>query len=332
MARKARKRTQRLVESETEQKLRRRGTEAIGLGLLVLAGALFALLWSYSAEDPSLFSATSNPPTNWLGLVGASLADPMHRVLGWAAYGFPITFAVWGLRLIRHRGDTRVVSRIITAPIAIVLAALFASLHVPLAGWPYSYGLGGVMGDAVLREVVPLVPLSLVPGIKVLTLVLGLLTLSVGAFALGVNWAEARGFWRWVRQGALAGLIGSLMAGKAVAKVTGKATSKSAKGLRERKAARAAKKAAEQEAQDQRLDAKMAAEATKAGFGPGQDAGGPDDARVMARIARAVQNRTRGEGEGEETSSAPPLGAATDPPEDMAAAQIEDAPVPAHIN
>ncbi|MEM6465441.1 MAG: DNA translocase FtsK 4TM domain-containing protein, partial [Pseudomonadota bacterium] len=324
MARKARKRSQRLVENETEQKLRRGGAWLIGLVLFAAAAALWALLWSYNAEDPSLFSATSNPPTNWLGLIGASLADPLHRVLGWAAYGFPVTLAVWGVRLMARRGDTRVVSRIILAPIAIVLSALFAGLHVPLAGWPYAYGLGGVMGDAVLREVVPLLPLSLDAGVKLLTLALGLLTLLVGAVALGTTWTEARAVWRWMRTGALAGIIGSFVAGKAVAKATGQATAKGSQGLRARKEARAAKQAAEAEAKAERFNAKVASEASNAGFGPGEGES-EDDARVMARITRAVQNRTRGD----EESGAPALGGAHEGGDAPAPVVLEEASAPA---
>ena len=75
------------MESDTEVALRRRGAELVGLMLVALAALAAAMLWTYSPDDPSLFTATDAAPVNALGLVGASLADPLHRALGWAAYG-----------------------------------------------------------------------------------------------------------------------------------------------------------------------------------------------------------------------------------------------------
>ncbi len=75
------------MESDTESALRRRGAELVGLVLIGLAALAAAMIWTYSPDDPSLFSATDEAPRNALGLVGASLADPLHRALGWASYG-----------------------------------------------------------------------------------------------------------------------------------------------------------------------------------------------------------------------------------------------------
>jgi hypothetical protein len=96
------------MESDTEDALRRRGTELLGMILLGLAALAFVTVWSYSPDDPSLFSATEQAPRNALGLIGASLADPLHRALGWAAYGIAVALGVWGLRLVFHAdGDTQ---------------------------------------------------------------------------------------------------------------------------------------------------------------------------------------------------------------------------------
>ena len=65
-----------LMESDTEAALRRRGTELVGLILLGLAILTTAMIWTYSPDDPSLFTATEEAPRNALGLVGASLAIP----------------------------------------------------------------------------------------------------------------------------------------------------------------------------------------------------------------------------------------------------------------
>ena len=51
-----------LMESDTEQALRRRGSELIGIFLLGLAALATAMIWTYSPDDPSLFSATDDGP------------------------------------------------------------------------------------------------------------------------------------------------------------------------------------------------------------------------------------------------------------------------------
>ena len=133
-----------LMESGTEAALRRRGSELVGLILLALAALAAAIVWTYSPDDPSLFSATDAAPVNALGLVGASLADPLHRALGWAAYGIAAALAVWGLRLMLHTGESRAVGRLVTLPVALLVGAAFAATHVPPEGWQQDYGLGGL--------------------------------------------------------------------------------------------------------------------------------------------------------------------------------------------
>ena len=197
-ARSKAKRRAPLIESDTEEALRRRGTELLGLILLALAALATAMFWTYSPDDPSLFSATDAAPQNALGLVGASIADPMHRALGWAAYGIPVALAAWGLRLVLHAGETRAVSRAIAVPVALLAAAAFAATHVPLSGWQFDYGLGGMLGDAAVSGLVSLMPLDLSLALVVTSLALALaFALSTG-YALGVTWAELRGFLAWV--------------------------------------------------------------------------------------------------------------------------------------
>jgi S-DNA-T family DNA segregation ATPase FtsK/SpoIIIE len=170
-ARKAKRRAP-LVESDTEEALRRRGTELLGLILIGLGALCFALVWTYSPDDPSLFSATDASPQNALGLVGASIADPLHRALGWAAYGLAAALAVWGARLVTHVGEARAVSRAIVTPIALLAAAAFAATHVPPVGWPHGYGLGGLLGDAALGGMLSVMPFDVGPSLTIASLVL----------------------------------------------------------------------------------------------------------------------------------------------------------------
>ncbi|QHQ36387.1 DNA translocase FtsK [Algicella marina] len=277
-----------LVESKTEAALRRRGFELAGLCLFVLGLAIFALLWTYTPEDPSIFSATDAPPRNALGLVGASLADPLYRALGWAAYGLPVALIVWGTRLILHKGDERVISRMILLPIAIAIAAVFAAAHVPFSGWPHSYGLGGVLGDSVLAALLGIIPLPLGGALLVATIVLAIAFVALALVSLGVNWPEFRAILRFMRHGALVGFHG-IVAGTAIASRQTVAGARQARSMqrdaRERaRHAREEKAAVANAAFSERLE-----EESEISL-PSSDPA--DDDRVMARISAAVRART----------------------------------------
>jgi S-DNA-T family DNA segregation ATPase FtsK/SpoIIIE len=197
------KRRARLVESETEEVLRRRGAELLGL-ILAGIGTLFLMaLWTYSPDDPSIFSATDDPPQNALGLIGASVADPLHRALGIAAYGIPALFYAWGLRLVLHLGEHRAVSRTILAPLALLATAAFASTNAPFGGWTADYGLGGLLGDAAASGLLGLVPLDLGPALLLTSLLLATLFVLSAAFALGLTWSEVSGMARFLRDGSV---------------------------------------------------------------------------------------------------------------------------------
>ncbi len=309
---KPRKKQTRLVESKTEAALKRRGTEFLGVILIGIAALFVTLLWTYNPNDPSILSATDTPPTNALGLIGASLADPLYRMLAWASYGIAIVLAVWGLRLILHKGDTRVVSRAIFSPIGIALGAIFAAAHVPPDGWMHAFGLGGLFGDAVLGDALRLLPLEIGTSLKLSTLVLALLFLFVAAFSLGVNWTEAKRFFRFLKTGSILSYAALVAMLGALFKVGGKAGGAAAQKA---KAARAAQK---DKAARLQADAEVQAEVDADRFasrikGSGQD----EDDRVMARISEAVRKREAalsGTADGE--GAAPALGGAQRDPYD----------------
>jgi S-DNA-T family DNA segregation ATPase FtsK/SpoIIIE len=206
-----------LMESGAEEALRRRGTELLGLILIAIGALGWAMLWTYSPDDPSLFSATDAAPRNALGLIGASLADPLHRAFGWAAYGLPLTLIVWGGRLVLHTGENRALSRTIAAPVAMLAGAAFAATHVPLASWPHAYGLGGLLGDAALSTLLEVLPLSVAIALPLASVGLALIFVVTAGYALGVTWPELKSIGRFLGQGSVVVYAGALGgAGKAL--------------------------------------------------------------------------------------------------------------------
>jgi S-DNA-T family DNA segregation ATPase FtsK/SpoIIIE len=78
----------------------RRLSELIGL-LTGVAGLLILLsLASYLPEDPSLNTAVASGavPHNWIGPVGACVADVLFQGFGWVAYLIPLVLLVMGTR------------------------------------------------------------------------------------------------------------------------------------------------------------------------------------------------------------------------------------------
>jgi hypothetical protein len=176
--------------------VQRRGAEAAGLVLALCGLALAAALVSYDLRDPSWFVATAEAPRNWLGAPGALVADPLWRSLGVAAWGAPALLLVWGLRLILHRGEERVWSRLTLGVLGLPVIAAFAAAHAP-------WGLAvrrhrarradrrhGAGGDAARA---PIAPSAALPW---LTLALGALALAAAGYAAGLDRAETRALGR----------------------------------------------------------------------------------------------------------------------------------------
>ncbi|MEX2519456.1 MAG: DNA translocase FtsK 4TM domain-containing protein [Paracoccaceae bacterium] len=187
--------------------LQRRGAELAGCGFLLAGLTLTLALGSWHAEDPSWFNATSAAPRNILGAPGALIADPLLQTLGLAAWGLPVVALVWSLRLILHRGDERIWSRIILTPPTLLALAIFASTHAPHQAWGLSGGLGGMIGDGALSMLLSALPLSAAAALKPVTLALATTTLLLSLLTLGVTNGEARHAFRFLLRSLIAAIV-----------------------------------------------------------------------------------------------------------------------------
>ncbi|MGY3655974.1 DNA translocase FtsK [Bradyrhizobium sp. USDA 376] len=131
--------------------LARRMRELAGLGLIGLSGVASAALMTWSVQDPSLSHATSRPIRNILGYAGAIGADLAMQILGLGAIMLVLTVAVWGWRMMTHRPFDREALRLGSWILCTVIAAGFVSCWPHGGAWPLPTGLGGVVGDALVR-------------------------------------------------------------------------------------------------------------------------------------------------------------------------------------
>jgi S-DNA-T family DNA segregation ATPase FtsK/SpoIIIE len=173
--------------------LRRRLREAGGIALISLAMMTALALATWSVKDPSLSHATNAPVHNLLGRPGAVTADLLMQVLGLGSLALLLPVAVWGYRLLGHRPLTQERLRVLLWLAGAVLTAAFTSCLPRSAHWPLPSGLGGVIGDAVLRLPMAFVgsPLAGTSRI-VVAATLGVMALIAFAGAAGLAWPEAR--------------------------------------------------------------------------------------------------------------------------------------------
>src|SRR5258707_6997135 len=131
--------------------LRRRLRELGGVALIVLAALLALALATWSVQDPSLNHATNSPVRNLLGVPGAIVADLLMQLLGVAALAFILPVAIWGWRLLTHRPLRRERIRLLFWITGVLLTAGCAAALPRSGAWPLPVGLGGVIGDWMLR-------------------------------------------------------------------------------------------------------------------------------------------------------------------------------------
>ena len=131
--------------------LARRLRELAGLGLIALAGVAAAALMTWSVQDPSLSHATSRAIRNVVGYPGAIGADLLMQILGLGAIMLILPVAVWGWRMLTHRTFDREALRLGCWILCTVISAGFASCWPHGGAWPLPTGLGGVVGDALVR-------------------------------------------------------------------------------------------------------------------------------------------------------------------------------------
>ena len=131
--------------------LRRRLREVGGLTLIVLATLVALALATWSVQDPSLSHATNAHVRNILGVSGAIVADLLTQLFGLAALAFILPIAIWGWRLVTHRPMRRERVRLLFWLLGVLLTAGCAAALPRSSAWPLPVGLGGVIGDWMLR-------------------------------------------------------------------------------------------------------------------------------------------------------------------------------------
>src|ERR1700710_2233839 len=139
------------LPASIREALGRRLRELTGLSLISLSGVAAAALMTWSVQDPSLSHATSRAIRNIVGYPGAIGADLLMQILGLGSIMLILPVAIWGWRMLTHRTFDREALRLACWILCTIIAAGFASCWPHGGSWPLPTGLGGVVGDALVR-------------------------------------------------------------------------------------------------------------------------------------------------------------------------------------
>ncbi len=149
------------------------------VGMLCGIFVILALL-SHSADDPGFSRSSSNEVVaNWGGVIGAYTADMAYQLLGWAAWAFALTPAIF-IRRLAGRDPTGWLGRIgfVAALVGAATGFALAMAHPPHAIFPPGGVIGMILASA-LREAVG--------GPGAWLVVIGVVVAS-STLALGFDW------------------------------------------------------------------------------------------------------------------------------------------------
>ncbi|MEM1410624.1 MAG: DNA translocase FtsK 4TM domain-containing protein, partial [Pseudomonadota bacterium] len=151
-------------------------------------------------------------------------------------------------------GRERAFGRVIFAPIAVALAAVYAATLNPPADWSHSFGMGGLFGDTVLLMVLQIVPGTAALGAKLISLITGLMILALGAFVLGFTWPEIYRLSRWLILGFVLIYAYAMKALGRGAKLGARASMQAAANYKAQRVARREQEAADEELWAQHME------------------------------------------------------------------------------
>jgi DNA segregation ATPase FtsK/SpoIIIE, S-DNA-T family len=124
-----------------------------GSCLLALVAMLWLSLATWSLTDPSLTHATASETRNWMGPLGAIVADLFLQMLGFAAVIALVAPTAWTLELMRDKRVTGARTKIGFYTLSfLAIAGALSALPVS-ESWPLHHGYGGVLGDGLFKLV-----------------------------------------------------------------------------------------------------------------------------------------------------------------------------------
>ncbi|MEJ1159902.1 FtsK/SpoIIIE family DNA translocase [Prosthecomicrobium sp. N25] len=178
------------ADTDLRQMLTRNVAGLLGVGVIGATAAVATALATWSVTDPSYSYATQAPARNLLGYPGAVVADLAMQLVGLAATVALLPALAIGWRLLARGGAEMTRGRLVAwCGGTLLTAAALAGLPVA-QGWPLPVGLGGVIGDMIMR-----LPVALAGSVE-FGRFLGLLGFGAAAIlanAVAIGWSRVPG-------------------------------------------------------------------------------------------------------------------------------------------
>ncbi len=140
-----------LIEKRRRRQRHSPGNEIAAVILLAAAVLVFLCIVSFTETDPTANTASSEPTRNWIGVVGALIADRLLQYIGLAAYLAPAMIGLAAWRVFNSDVLRPRVSRVI----GFVLFFAGASSLLSLAGFR-----GGILGGMIIHVSLPLLSVA----------------------------------------------------------------------------------------------------------------------------------------------------------------------------
>ena len=149
--------------------------EIIAVVLAAFALLSFLSLVTYSPNDWSLNTASSQETQNWIGIVGAVIADLLFQIIGLSAYFLPALLGLSAWRFFRAKDSPTSIMRIIGYALLILSLASFTQLfgfHGGIFGAFFTQifsALLGSIGTGILLTVFFLTSLLLITNLSIIS-------------------------------------------------------------------------------------------------------------------------------------------------------------------
>jgi S-DNA-T family DNA segregation ATPase FtsK/SpoIIIE len=198
-----------ILPDGTIEFFKRRLKEAGGLFLITVSLAFIVALVTFTPSDTSFNTAATGPLQNLLGSFGAYTADILLQALGLASLIPLIVCLSWGWKTLTKKSI-----HLFWLRMGLLITAILG-VSTGLAGfstpnmWPFSAGLGGVLGNLLIPKLVSLTqlihPVINNVWVGVVMMLMGMVSFLV---ALNVTWSDWRAGIQTVSSGIQKGLQG----------------------------------------------------------------------------------------------------------------------------
>ncbi len=145
------------MDNKKQEEKKRWIGEIWGVVYLSASLILLASLITYSPNDPSLNSVSTNPVTkNLTGLMGAYLSDMLFSFFGGAAYLFPLTLLITGWRRLKGEKTFSTAGRMIGLVMIFLSLPTFLHLHFERISLSIKGGIpaGGLLGGIIASTLI----------------------------------------------------------------------------------------------------------------------------------------------------------------------------------